>query len=59
MFDPGQKRGPLTTSEKWISGIFLAIFVGLFLVAVFHEFHPAKLERPAHRAVLGTAARPA
>ena len=48
MFDPGQRRGPMTTDEKWFSGIFLALILGLFAAEIMHDFHPAKLSaRPS------------
>jgi hypothetical protein len=36
-------RRPLTPAERWISGIFLAVILGLFVVEVFHDYQPVKL----------------
>jgi len=43
MHDPAPKRGPLTPREWVISGIFLAILLGLFAASIFYDFSPVKL----------------
>jgi hypothetical protein len=41
--DPSPRRGPSTPTEWLILGLFIAIFVGLFLMEIVDEFTPTKL----------------
>ena len=43
MYDPGPQRGPSTTSEWVISGVFVAVILGLFTAEIFDDFKPYKL----------------
>jgi hypothetical protein len=43
MNSPAPRRGPSTLSEWIILGLFVAIFVGFFLLEIFSDFTPAKL----------------
>src|SRR5262249_13988635 len=43
MYDPAPRRGPSTASEWWITGIFLAIFLGLFALEISENYSPVKL----------------
>ena len=43
MYDPAPRRGPATSEERWIYGIFMVVFFGLLVGEVFHDFSPVKL----------------
>lgn len=43
MYSPSPRRGPASQSEWLFAGIFLAIFLGLFLVEILHDYTPTKL----------------
>src|SRR3984893_6786158 len=43
MYDPAPRRGPLTPGEWVVFGLFLVIFLGLFVAEIFHNYEPVKL----------------
>ncbi|HYH64369.1 MAG TPA: M50 family metallopeptidase [Urbifossiella sp.] len=43
MYDVGAKHRPLSPQERWLGGIFLAVFLGLLVAEIFHDYQPVKL----------------